>query len=203
MKRLSVFFLFIFLSAGVFTGCKSFSDKQTSLPAQTVQNQEPAVVQQPAQSQEPSQVSQPTKTVPSSQAKPGLTAPDFKLRDIYQDTYILSSYKGKQPVVLLFWATWCPLCSEEIRILNQRYANIVNDGIEVLSVDVGELPDVVSDYVKPYHLAYRVLLDIDSTVAMSYKLIGFPTYIFIDTDGMVIFKDNYFSEEKYKQLAGK
>lgn len=133
-------------------------------------------------------------------AKEPAVAADFKLQDIYQDTYTLSSYRDKQPVVLFFWTTWCPLCAEELRILNQMYAGLVKDGAEVLAINVGELSDRVGNFVKSYHLAYRVLLDKDTTVALSYGLLGVPTYVFIDKKGYIRFKDNYFSRAKYKDL---
>lgn len=133
-------------------------------------------------------------------AKEPALAPDFKLQDIYQDIYTLSSYKDKQPIILFFWTTWCPLCAKELRILNQMYAGLTEDGAEVLAINIGELPDRVSNFVRDYHLAYRVLLDKDTTVAFSYGLIGVPTYVFIDKKGYIRFKDNYFSRVKYKDL---
>ena len=127
-------------------------------------------------------------------------APNFKLRDLYQDTYTLSQYKGKKPVILLFWTTWCPLCEKEIRIANEMYAGFVQDGFEFLAVNVGELPDRVRAFVKSYHLGYKVLLDKDTEVAFSFGLIGVPVYVFVDKEGNMRFKSNYFSRDKYNEL---
>ncbi len=128
------------------------------------------------------------------------TARDFVLQDLYQDTCVLSSYKDKQPVLLFFWTTWCPYCQKELRSLNQSYAGLVEDGLEVLSINVGELPDVVEDFTKSYYLAYRVLLDKDTTVAQSYGVLGVPVYIIVDKNGYIVFQDSYFPYREYKDL---
>jgi len=130
-------------------------------------------------------------------------APDFELDDIYQDTYILSSYKNKQPVLLFFWTTWCPFCRRELAVLNDRYAVLQQDGIEVLSINVGESPSKVQDFLKNYHLAYRVLLDKDTSVSHSYEVIGVPTYALIDKAGYVVFHENFFPLKEYKELIEK
>lgn len=136
-------------------------------------------------------------------AEQPILAPDFKLRDIYQNTYILSSYRDKQPVLLFFWATWCPFCQKELRALNQSYAELAEDGLEVLAINVGELPDTVSSFVASYYLAYRVLLDIDESVASFYGIVGLPTYVLIDQKGYVTFQDNYLPYREYKDLISK
>lgn len=133
-------------------------------------------------------------------AKEPITAPDFKLQDTYQDIISLSSYRDRQPVVLLFWTTWSPVCQKELRELNDTYAGLAKDGIEVLSINSGELPDRVDDFVRSYNLAYRVLLDKDASVTRVFQITGFPAYVLIDKKGNIIFKDNYFPYGEYKDL---
>lgn len=131
-------------------------------------------------------------------ADPARLAPDFTLYDIYQDAYTLSGYRDKQPVLLLFWTTWCPFCRKELKVLNGMYSSLAADGIEVFSVNVGELPGTVENFVQNYSLSYRVLLDRDSRVATSYGLIGVPSYVLINKSGEVVFRDNYFPASEYK-----
>lgn len=132
-------------------------------------------------------------------AKEPLDSPDFKLQDTRQDIITLSSYKDKQPVVLFFWATWSPYCADELRVLNNMYAGLVKEDIEVLSINVGELPDTVENFIKSYNLAYRILLDKDTSVSMAFK-VGIPAYVLINKKGQIVFRDDYFPYEKYKEL---
>jgi len=132
-------------------------------------------------------------------AKEPLVSPDFELQDIRQDIITLSSYKEQQPVVLFFWATWSPYCVNELRVLNNMYAGLVKEGIEVLSINVGELPDTVENFIKSYNLAYRILLDKDTSVSTAFKA-EIPAYVLINKKGQVVFRDDYFPYEKYKEL---
>lgn len=127
-------------------------------------------------------------------------ASDFKLQDINQDIISLSSYKDKQPIVLLFWTTWSPFCEKELSVLNNMYADLTKEGIEVLSINSGESFDKVEDFIKNHNLAYRVLLDKDAGVSGLFKILGFPTYVLIDKKGDMVFKNNYFPFTEYKDL---
>ena len=53
----------------------------------------------------------------ASATKVGDAAPNFKLADSSGKVVELSKLKG-QPVVLTFWATWCPSCKQELPELN-------------------------------------------------------------------------------------
>jgi peroxiredoxin len=132
-----------------------------------------------------------------------IPAPDFELADINQDTYTLSNYKNQQPVLLFFWTTWCPYCRRELNTLNNMYATLSKDGIEVLAINIGELPSRVESFVKGYYLAYRVLLDKDTSVSNSYGVIGVPTYTLIDKSGNIVFQDNFLPRQEYKDLITK
>lgn len=127
-------------------------------------------------------------------------ASDFTLYDIYQNPYTLSDYKDKQPVLLLFWTTWCPFCRNELRVLNGMYSGLAADGVEVLSINIGETPGVVEDFMQNYNLVYRVLLDRDNRVAGLYGLVGVPTYVLINKKGEIVFKDNCAPTLEYKDL---
>jgi peroxiredoxin len=135
-----------------------------------------------------------------STASSARVAPDFTLYDIYQNAYILSDYKDKQPVLLLFWTTWCPFCRKELKVLNGLYSGLAADGLEVLSINVGETPSTVEEFVQNYNLAYPVLLDRDNRVAGLYGLIGVPTYVLINKKGEIVFRDNYAPTREYKDL---
>ncbi len=136
----------------------------------------------------------------ASDMKP-FPAADFTLQDINQDMFSLSSLQGKKPVLLFFWTTWCPFCQKELQVLNDMYPRLYKDGLEVWSIDVGELPDKVREHISDLRLSYRVLLDKDTAVSNSFKLVGVPTYILVDKDGQVIFRDNFLPMD-YKDKLG-
>lgn len=127
-------------------------------------------------------------------------APDFKLQDLNNNLVTLSSYRDKQPVLLFFWTTWCPFCRKELKALNDMYAQLLKDGIGVLSINIGESSEKVNNFLKKYSLTFKVLLDQDNEVAYSFGLLGVPTYFLINKKGYIVFKDYYFPQGEYKDL---
>ncbi len=128
----------------------------------------------------------------------GGPAPDFQLQNLDGQIISLSEFRGK-PVLINFWATWCPSCQKELSVLNNMYAGLVKEGIEVFAINVGEFPDTVENFIESYSLAYRVLLDKDTFVARAFQT-GVPSYVLIDKKGQVVFRDDYFPYGNYKDL---
>jgi peroxiredoxin len=115
----------------------------------------------------------------------GAVAADIALNDLSGQQNKLSSYIGK-PVILFFWATWCPSCQKELKVLNQQALNISQEGIVILGVDVGEPDYKVKKYLKGYALNFEVLLDQGMELTDSYDLIGIPTFIFLNKEGKLV-----------------
>ena len=127
---------------------------------------------------------------------------DFKLPDIQQNNVALSEYLGKQPVLLFFWTTWCPYCRKELKMLNEKYAQLTSDGVEILAINVGERLYKVEKFIKSYRLDYKVLLDQYATVSDAFGILGVPTYILIDKKGNQRLTAYSFPEDKYRSILG-
>ena len=141
--------------------------------------------------------------IASAQAKEGRDkelALDFKLQDLNKNLVSLSEYKGKNAIIILFWTTWCPYCRAELNNLNQKYPQLAKEGWEVFAIDVQESAVLVEAFFKKRPLSFRVLLDSDAQVARFYGIFGVPTFILVNKEGYVVFKDNYFPEDKYREL---
>lgn len=130
-------------------------------------------------------------------------AADFKLQDLNKNFVSLSDYKGKRPVILFFWTTWCPYCRVELGELSKRYAQLTKEGIEALAVDVNEPASIVEAFLKKMNLKLKVLLDSEAKAAHSYEILGVPTYVLVNKEGVIVFKGNSLPERKIKELAGK
>jgi peroxiredoxin len=135
-----------------------------------------------------------------AQAAESAAAPDFSLQDLQSNSFTLSNYINKQPVMLLFWATWCPFCREELKNIALRFDHMVNDGVKFAAVDVGESPARVSAYCMKYQYSFPVLLDTENRAAQAYEILGIPTYILIDKQGVVRQVTHTFPEAGYKKI---
>ncbi len=122
----------------------------------------------------------------SSSTKPSSNsaAPDFKLADLNGNTVVLSDLRGK-PVLLNFWATWCPPCREEVPLIEEINREWTSKGLVVLTVSLDDSADTVKDFVQNYGLTFTVLFDREQRVADTYGIQGIPTTLFIDKDGMI------------------
>jgi len=128
---------------------------------------------------------------------------DFKLQDSENNTISLSDYKGKQPVILFFWTTWCPYCRKEIKEIENAYSQLTKDGWVVLNIDVGEPAYKVENFIRANDIKLKVLLDKDTQVASDYEILGVPTFIIINKEGSIIFRDNFFPQGRLKELITK
>ena len=109
------------------------------------------------------------------------SAPDFTLTDLDGNSVSLSDYRGT-PVMLNFWATWCPPCRAEMPLI-QEYQDKYADGFVVLAVNGGETAQEVQAFVTEQGFDMVFLLDADFAVAELYQVRGFPTSVFIGADG--------------------
>jgi peroxiredoxin len=69
--------------------------------------------------------------------QPGETAPDFTLKDQHNGEVSLSSFKGKQAVVLIFYpATFTGVCQGELRAVQDDLSMLQNDDVQVVAISV-------------------------------------------------------------------
>ena len=113
-------------------------------------------------------------------------APDFTLSDTDGNTISLSNYEG-QTVMVVFWATWCPYCVQEIPAINAVYEKYKEQGLVVLGVNAGEQSDKVSKYQNSHNISYPILLDTKGTIQNRYRVSGIPAHFVINANGKIIY----------------
>ncbi len=128
-------------------------------------------------------------------------AADFTLPDLADKPVTLSSYKNKQPVLLIFWTTWCPYCRKELKLTDEKYKELTKEGLVVLAVNIGEPVSRINSFIKINKLTCPVVMDKDGSVSSSYGVLGIPSYILIDKKGYIRFQEHHFPEKEYKALT--
>ena len=114
----------------------------------------------------------------------GKNAPDFTLKDISGKDIRLSSFKGS-PVLLNFWATWCPYCRKERAELDSLYKEFRDSGLIIISVATDKSVQTVKRFIEKSPADYIVLTDKDGETASTYNVSGLPTSFLIDRDGKI------------------
>jgi peroxiredoxin len=119
--------------------------------------------------------------------KVGAQAPDFTLNDLNGQEVTLSDFRG-QPVLINFWATWCPPCRIEKPFLEKAYEKHKGEGFVILGVNMRESEETVRAFVNESGTTFPVLLDGSGFVIRLYKVYAAPTSFFVDKEGIIIDK---------------
>ena len=115
-------------------------------------------------------------------------APAFSLKGLDGKTVSLSDFKGK-PVLLVFWATWCPTCREGINLLEKCCIGKRDQfTILLLTID-GERQKRVERIIQEDHITLPVLLIVKEKTLDHYGVRGWiPLIFFIDKEGLMVGK---------------
>lgn len=95
-----------------------------------------------------------------------------------------------EPLIIHFWATWCPTCKMEIDNIES-----ISKKYEVLTIAVNSSD--LKTYMKEKRLSFKVLDDIESKWTKKFKVKAFPTTFIYDSKGKL-----QFSEVGYTTTAG-
>ncbi|MBI5049515.1 MAG: TlpA family protein disulfide reductase [Nitrospirae bacterium] len=129
----------------------------------------------------------------------GTKAPDFTLKDISGKDISLSSFKGR-PVLLNFWATWCPYCREERPLLNSLYKEYKNKGLIIVAVSTDKSAQKVKDYLKKIPMEFTLLIDNRKTAEL-YGVYALPTSFLLNRDGVI--KQKFMGVRDWTDQASK
>jgi len=105
-------------------------------------------------------------------------APAIVAMDIEGRPVSLANYQGK-PVLLYFWASWCPICRFEHSTITSLAEDYQVLGIALQS---GEAFEVVA-HMQEEGADYRVINDPDGVLSARYGIRGVPTSFIIDSSG--------------------
>ena len=114
-------------------------------------------------------------------------APDFTLPDTTGKLHRLSDYRGR-PVIINFWATWCPPCREEIPSMNRAWGVLKEAGVAMLAINVGEDEDTIFVFTADYPADFPLLLDRTGEVISQWPVKGLPTSYVIAPDGTLVYR---------------
>jgi len=107
---------------------------------------------------------------------------DFKLPDLQGNMQNLP--KG-QPMLVNFWATWCPPCRQETPDMIKLYQTYQSQGLRIVAVSVDRDSKQLHDFANEYHLPFDVRHDVDSEVSSLYGVFRYPETFLVDKHGII------------------
>ncbi len=114
-------------------------------------------------------------------------APNFTLELFDGNTLTLSDLRGK-PVVVNFWASWCPPCREEAADVEKVWRDYKDRGVVFVGVNVSDERQDALDYIKEFDITYGNGPDDGKKAYDAYGVTGFPETFFVNDQGIVVRK---------------
>ena len=111
----------------------------------------------------------------------GAPAKDFTVQD--SDRIVsLTQFRG-QVLVLNFWATWCPPCTQELPSMMDMQDRLKAQGVTVLGVSIDVDNDAYHRFLKQRGVNFLTVRDPDQKVAGLYGTSVWPESYVIDREG--------------------
>ena len=122
--------------------------------------------------------------------KEGMPAPDFTLPDAYGNSFSLSSFRGKSPVILYFYPkASTPGCTKQACGVRDNISKFKESGIEIFGISV-DPKEKIKSFIDAYRLNFPLLSDEKKEISKTYGVLnalGFDSRItfIIDKSGNI------------------
>jgi cytochrome c biogenesis protein CcmG, thiol:disulfide interchange protein DsbE len=119
----------------------------------------------------------------SSRSVSGDPAPELSFEMFDGSTASMADYEGR-PVVVNFWASWCPPCVAEmpdLETVHQEFA----DEVAFLGINTQDTPDAATDLAERTGVTYDLAHDPDGQLFQAFGGFGMPTTLFVSADGLI------------------
>ncbi len=116
----------------------------------------------------------------------GEVAPAFVAKLLAGGTLDLASHKGKNVVLLDFWATWCGPCRMAMPIVSEVCEGFKGKGVVAYAVNIKETPEKVKEFqAATPALTLPIVLDEEAKLAEAYRVQPIPMTVIIGKNGLV------------------
>ncbi len=110
-------------------------------------------------------------------------AAQFQLPDLDGNIHRLQDYRGK-PIIINFWASWCPPCREELPSMNRAWKKIKGE-VAMIAINIGEDEATIKRFMQDYTIDFQVLLDKNVSSMQMWPISGLPTTFVVSPDGNI------------------
>lgn len=131
----------------------------------------------------PDPADSPDAATASGSASVGAAAPAVNMVAFDGEPVTLAQFEGT-PVVLNFWATWCPFCVAEMPDFES--VNQAADGqVQFIGVNIQDDAGAADDLAVETGVSYLLTRDPQGIVYSAFGGVAMPTTVFIGADGVV------------------
>ena len=131
----------------------------------------------------------------------GSTPPAVTIETLDGQPADLSALIGKKPVLLEFWATWCPLCEAlfpKLEAAQRKYAGRID--VVIVAVAVNQTKRSIARHLERHPMAFAtVLWDTDGKATRAFQAPSTSYIVTLDATGKVVYTG--LGEEQDVELA--
>jgi cytochrome c biogenesis protein CcmG, thiol:disulfide interchange protein DsbE len=98
----------------------------------------------------------------------------------------VAKWRGKGPVLVNFWASWCDPCKDEAPVLERAHQRLKAAGGTVLGVTVSDQSDDSRAFARRYGITFPNLRDVDDELSQDYDRTGVPETFVVDHTGHIV-----------------
>jgi len=104
---------------------------------------------------------------------------------------------GTEPVMLVFWASWCPNCAREIPQIERLLLTDGGKDLRVITINVGvnDSEDRAREFMHKTGMDYPTIFDAGSTITRQHGIISVPTILIADRRGMIVYRQHFVPDE--------
>lgn len=114
----------------------------------------------------------------------GPLLPDFTLDALGSRGKVAAADFRGTPLVLNFWASWCPFCIEEMPGFERVHGEF-GGSVAFLGIDLQDDRALAEDLAERTGVTYRLAEDRDGSVFAAVGGIGMPTTLLVSADGHI------------------
>ena len=118
----------------------------------------------------------------------GETPPAVTLESLTGDSVALSKWIGKKPVIVEFWATWCPICAELLPRMEAAQKKF-GDRAEflVVAVAVNQNKNTVRRHLEQHPMPFTFLWDGNGAAVRAFQAPSTSYIAVLDATGRVVY----------------
>ncbi|HDL49569.1 MAG TPA: TlpA family protein disulfide reductase [Actinobacteria bacterium] len=111
-------------------------------------------------------------------------ATDFKVDLIDGGSFTLSAVLADRPVVINFWASWCPPCRQEMPDLEQVSRDV--PGVRFIGIAIDDTESNAASYVRQIGVTYPIAVDANYAISDAYGINVLPQTWLVTRNGTIV-----------------
>ncbi len=114
-------------------------------------------------------------------------SPDFQFTTLSGERLTKQELKGK-PTLLMFWATWCGICRDELPRIHELDTRAKSMGLQIVAVAFSDDKNAVMKYVEEHRstFSFPTAFDTDNEVSSKFRVRATPTFFLLDGNGDIL-----------------